>query len=198
MDKSENFQSFGKIARYNRPVLVTEKLDGTNAHVAIFPPADGGPQDVSGLCLATSSAGLRLYAGSRNRYLTLSSDNYGFAEWCASHADELFTLGAGRHYGEWWGRGIQRGYDLVGRRFSLFNTTRYASHDLPPSVGTVPVLYEGEHCTAEIRAVLHQLAAHGSHASPGFMRPEGVIVTHTASGSRFKITLENDDQRKSA
>lgn len=34
-----------------------------------------------------------------------------------------------------------------------------------------------------------------AHAAPGFMRPEGVVVYHSA-GQVFKALIENDDQPK--
>lgn len=43
---------------------------------------------------------------------------------------------------------------------------------------------------------LEQLRTRGSVAAPGFMKPEGVVVFHTASQQLFKVTLENDDERK--
>ncbi len=36
----------------------------------------------------------------------------------------------------------------------------------------------------------------GSVAAPGWMRPEGIIVYHTAAGVLFKVTCENDDKPK--
>jgi hypothetical protein len=35
------------------------------------------------------------------------------------------TLGAGRHFGEWWGAGVQRRYGQTAKRFSLFNVSKY-------------------------------------------------------------------------
>lgn len=37
---------------------------------------------------------------------------------------------------------------------------------------------------------------YGSFAAPGFMRPEGIIVYHSASGHVFKVLLEDDDRPK--
>lgn len=85
-----DFEGFPKTSRYSRGCIITEKLDGTNAQV--FVTDDG-----------------RLYAGSRNRWITPEDDNYGFAKWVRANAEELKLLGPGRHFGEWWGNGIQRG-----------------------------------------------------------------------------------------
>jgi hypothetical protein len=37
----------------------------------------------------------------------------------------------------------------------------------------------------------------GSQAARGFMRPEGVVIFHVASGQLFKKTIEGDEQPKS-
>jgi hypothetical protein len=34
-------------------------------------------------------------------------------------------------------------------------------------------------------------------AVPGFMRPEGVVIFHTASGTLYKKTVKDDHQPKS-
>lgn len=170
---SENdFVPFGKIPRLNREVIVSEKIDGTNAVVHV------------------SESG-EVRAGSRTRWITPDSDNYGFAQWVADHADELCELGPGRHYGEWWGRGIQRGYGLTERRFSLFNTSLWGAAR-PSCCGVVPELARGEDIRAATDSALHTLKTYGSVAAPGFLRPEGVVVYHVAANARFKVLLEND------
>src|SRR5687768_207065 len=85
------FQPFPKIARFSREIVITEKIDGTNAQVFI---------DESG----------NVIAGSRSRWITPQDDNFGFAKWVAENRIDLLGLGPGRHYGEWWGLGVQRGY----------------------------------------------------------------------------------------
>lgn len=172
------FVPFGKIPRLSRDVIVTEKLDGTNAQVVIG--EDGSVR-----------------AGSRTRWITPESDNYGFAGWVARHADELREgLGVGQHFGEWWGAGIQRRYGLTEKRFSLFNVGRWATETVPACCSVVPVLYEGPFCTVSIEQVVAALAKHGSVAAPGFMDPEGVIVFHTASRTLFKKTCKKDEAPK--
>ena len=101
------FRKFNKIARLSREIVVTEKIDGTNGLIAIG--EDGEFQ-----------------VGSRNQWITPEKDNAGFARWAYDHKGELMTLGVGFHYGEWWGQGIQRGYGLKEKRFSLFNTSRWS------------------------------------------------------------------------
>lgn len=193
------FRGFPKIARFSRPVIVTEKIDGTNAQV--FIGEDG-----------------EFLTGSRNRWITPDDDNYGFSRWAHEHKEELLTLGPGQHFGEWWGSGINRKYGLTNgeRRFSLFNVTRWCLHGqtpeaiptpdprviriqtvLPPCVGLVPVLWRGDFDQLRIDEVLDCLRAHGSYAAPGFMNPEGVVVFHMAGNVCFKKTLDNDGVPKS-
>ena len=107
------FTEFPKMARLSREVIVTEKIDGTNAQVCIG--EDGS-----------------MLAGSRTRWITPQDDNHGFAAWVEAHREELLTLGPGRHFGEWWGSGIQRGYGLKEKRFSLFNARRWCQHGAEP------------------------------------------------------------------
>ena len=157
----DTFQGFPKIPRMFRQVIVTEKIDGTNAQVII------------------SADGQRIRAASRNRFITPEADNFGFARWVHENRDELIALGPGRHFGEWWGAGIQRRYNLDHKRFSLFNTLRWNGGNPPPSCcGVVPVLYDGLMSETSIRESMSMLAAEGSVASPGFMNPEGVVVFH--------------------
>lgn len=179
------FKEFQKIARLSRDIIVSEKIDGTNAQV--FIGEDGA-----------------LMAGSRTRWITPDNDNFGFAAWVQAHRDELLTLGPGRHFGEWWGAGIQRRYGLTEKRFSLFNVHRWALHGtnvtrtqevLPPCCGLVPVLYQGPFDTTEVDRCIENLRINGSFAAPGFMNPEGVVVFHTAGNVCFKKTIGNDGHK---
>jgi len=179
------FKAFPKISRLSRDILVTEKIDGTNGIIAI---GENGEFQV----------------GSRNKWLTdefgnIQSDNAGFAQWATQHRDELMTLGVGYHYGEWWGKGIQRGYGLSEKRFSLFNVSRWSdeSDEVRPSCcHVVPILFAGTFDTLDIAYALSMLELNGSVASPGFMRPEGVVIFHTPSGHCYKKTIENDEKHK--
>lgn len=179
-----SFKEWPKIARLSRDIIVTEKLDGTNAQIII------------------SDDGTQIAAASRTRLITPEDDNFGFAGWVARNKESLLRLGPGRHYGEWWGLGIQRGYGLTEKRFSLFNVTRWGrsnsstntSIDGPFSV--VPVLYEGPFESEEIDRCMQWLEVEGSRAAPGFMKPEGIVIFHTASQHSYKKTLDKNDGHK--
>ena len=208
-----DFEPFPKIPRLNREILVTEKLDGTNAAIII---EDYGPTADPRIAAAIADdpqqviVDRHIYgigAQSRNRLITPNNetnkqaDNYGFAGWVADHAAELVRLlGPGRHFGEWWGQGIARNYGLDHKRFSLFNANRYDSAPFINNglVHVVPVLYRGSFSELQIKLMVHNLRDFGSVAASGFDRPEGIIVYHTAARQSFKVTLEGDDAPKSA
>lgn len=171
------FAPFPKIGRLSRDIIITEKLDGTNAQVCIT--EDG-----------------QMFVGSRTQWITPERDNFGFAKWAHEHRDELMTLGPGRHFGEWWGLGIQRNYGLKEKRWSLFNVRRWAEKPLPSCCSVVPVLATGDFRTDLVERTMEYLKAIGSAAAPGFMNPEGVVIFHTQSGAIFKKTFEKDDAGK--
>lgn len=183
------FEPFPKMARLSRECIISEKIDGTNAQVVIG--------FIEGATPVASFDGVHIYAGSRSRFILpgKATDNFGFAGWVFDNADELLKLGEGRHFGEWWGKGIQRGYGLNEKRFSLFNTHVWAL-ERPACCHVVPVLWQGEFCTSEVDRQLHMLHRFGSRASPGFMNPEGVVVWHAAGKVGFKKTF--DDKHKEA
>lgn len=204
------FETFPKIPRWSRDIIITEKLDGTNAAIYVDP--------------ATGA----VFAASRKRWITPESDNFGFARWVKEHEAELREgLGPGRHFGEWWGQGIQRGYGLREKRFSVFNVQRWhdpimvqegrslvlgeKSTPVPAIVSVVPVIYYGPMYTDEgggvkgnpVQGSLDLLDLRGSFAAPGYRYeegqskgPEGIVIYHTASRTLFKKTLENDEKGK--
>lgn len=212
-----DFEKFPKIPRLNRDITISEKLDGTNAAVLIenFCRYDEG--DVLEPDMVVRAGDIyRVQAQSRNRLITpgKTTDNYGFAAWVQANAAELVEiLGPGRHFGEWWGTGIARGYGLESQRnFSLFRPRAdWHPVELEPAAGmtggtvldVVPVLYSGpfrvrNEANGEdpIGEVMWELRHIGSVAAPGFMNPEGIIVYHTAAGQLFKVTCEDDDKPK--
>lgn len=173
------FEPFPKIARLTRPVIVTEKIDGTNAQVIIT--EDG-----------------QIGAASRTRLISpgKDTDNYGFAAWVQDNKEELMKLGPGRHFGEWFGKGIQRNYGLDERRFALFNVRRWNKDNpnIPSCCTVVPTIYVGT--SLNLDGVMYELSVSGSWAVPGFMQPEGIIIFHSASNTLFKKTFEKDDTGK--
>lgn len=194
----EPFTPFPKMARLSREVIISEKIDGTNAQIYI---TDDG----------------RMLTGSRTRWITPEDDNFGFAAWARDNKDELMQLGPGHHFGEWWGQGIQRKYGLNERRFSLFNVSRWCLHgETPKPIATadprivkmqdvlprfchlVPVLRRGINISTLAESALYELTQRGSVAAPGFMRPEGIVVFHVAGNVGFKMTLDNDGVPKSS
>jgi hypothetical protein len=196
--KEHPFTPFPKLARLQREVIITEKIDGTNAQILI---TDDG----------------RMLTGSRTRWITPEDDNFGFAAWARDHKDELMQLGPGHHFGEWWGQGIQRKYGLNERRFSLFNVSRWCLYGktpkpiptgdprivkmqdvLPACCHLVPILWQGLFTAAWPEQMLTRLNNGGSQAAPGYMHPEGIVVFHTAGNVGFKMTLDNDGVPKSS
>lgn len=200
------FIEFPKIPRLNRDICITEKIDGTNGAIGI------------------TNEGI-VYAQSRNRILSTSSkseDNMGFARWVEQNAEILRSLGPGLHFGEWWGIGIGRGYDIFERRFSLFNVSRWERdvsgkillEDMRSkgvSIYCVPVIYEGpwnyldnsmplgiskNYNRFAPEAAVDQLREFGSLAVPGYRHPEGIIVYHKAGNLLFKATCEKDEEWK--
>lgn len=172
------FQPWPKIPRLNREIVVTEKLDGTNA--AVFINEDGTLGHIQ----------------SRSRIITPEDDNYGFAKYVHANKSTFESLGAGLHFGEWWGQGIQRGYNMTEKRFSLFNSSRWNEETLPVGLYVVPTIYTGIFDSNAIEQAVDRLRTGGSIASSGFNKPEGIIVYHTAANQYYKVTLEKDEAHK--
>ena len=198
------FVKFPSVARLNRAITITEKIDGTNGAIGIVAAKD--IHEFAPTYVSTLTGEYHVYAQSRTRIITPKDDNHGFARWVWENAEQLINvLGPGLHFGEWWGSGIQRGYGLPKgeKRFSLFNTRRWElleQHSIP-ELCVVPVLYEGPFDNNRISRpwewALNGLQGDGSHAAPGFMRPEGVVIYHHHANMCFKVTLENDEVPKS-
>jgi RNA ligase. len=207
------FKEFQKIPRFYRDIIVTEKIDGTNAQVTIVDSRlEPDPAIAAAPVALISDLAFAVYAGSRNRFLSVKDDNFGFARWVQENAAGLSLLGPGEHFGEWWGSGIQRGYGLEKgqKRFSLFNVGRWTTdmnapdeYELVPPVpglGVVPVLFQGAQINASgqdmVREALRKLEFSGSAAAPGFKKPEGVVVYHTHARQYVgKVTLGNDGHK---
>lgn len=164
------FVKYGKTERFKPEAMnitITEKIDGTNGQIIIN-------ED-------------NIIVGSRNRVITPENDNYGFARWVYDNEEEIRKLGIGRHYGEWWGEGIQKNrYNAEGNHFSIFNTRRPAD-TLPDIVKQVPILYTGiydYHIIMDEFEALRPLSVLGGH------NPEGIIIEFHMTGKRYKMTYD--------
>lgn len=181
------FRGFGKLQRLydsRHGVVITEKVDGTNGAIHV---RDGRVVGVQ----------------SRKRLIYPGKDNFGFATWVSENNDLIAEiLGDGLHYGEWYGKGIQRGYGLDERRFALFNTSRWkdlAHPDLPQLHG-VPELYSGsieesglDTAVSEALAVLQDT---GSGVNPGYQNYEGIVVHFPDSQTSFKHVVNSPGSKK--
>lgn len=159
------FRGWPKIPRWqNETYVITEKIDGTNGCIVITEYGD-------------------IFAQSRSKILdeTKYGDNYGFCKWVMGNRDDLLQLGVGYHFGEWWGQSIQRNYGLTERRFSLFNVWM---PEIPECVSKVPII---ENTLEKAVARINEC---GSQAAPGFMKPEGLVLTATQNrGVRYKYIM---------
>lgn len=145
-------------------VVITEKIDGTNACIII---QDGNIVGIQ----------------SRKRLITPTDDNYGFASWVTDNREELIGLGEGYHYGEWAGEGIQRNpLGMEGKSLFLFNTFRWGEHNPPPSIcKIVPVIYDGPFHGDAISDAMKSLDGKGA---------EGVVAYFCRSRRYEKHTFE--------
>lgn len=180
----EDFIKFPKITRLSKETItITEKIDGTNGQIYIRKDSEG---------IYT------LRAGSRNQWLDKNNHNHHFYDFVMQNAAELLkVLGEGRHYGEWYGQGINRNYGLKENRFALFNTHRWNNENKPSCCEVVPILgeytYQGLHW---INYNFDELKRNGSHAVKGFMKPEGLMIYLHNLGKYYKVLLEDDDKHK--
>lgn len=202
------FKVWPKIPRLFREIVISEKIDGTNSAVIIQETeGDPGPEVLS--MVQRDGKYYEVAAQSRNRLIFpgKTTDNYGFAGFVQKNAEELFTLlGPGRHYGEWWGKGIQKRYQNAHptiRGFALFNTEKYKDlHVWLPMDGGIEVLiepvhvmYQGPYSEQAIRDTLEQLKKYGSWTSPSDSA-EGIVIFHTQSRQTYKVTLDGNDAGK--
>lgn len=194
------FEPWPKIPRLMKDIVITEKIDGTNAGIYVDPAeclAGHGPEDA------------KVYAASRKRWITPEKDNFGFARWVEENAATLAAdLGPGMHFGEWWGQGIQRKYDMDHKRFSLFNIRKWGAQTAnedprcarkgshieskgericacreergeaefeTPNLDVVPVLYEGPFEPEEIRCGLILDGAPWAHCMK-YLRIDGSVA----------------------
>ena len=163
------FKAWPKIPRLENEIYhITEKIDGTNACIIVT-------EEV-------------LFAQSRTKLITPESDNYGFAKWVERNGEVLKSeLPIGHHFGEWWGNGIQRNYDQPTKLFSLFNPRLRGT-----CCSNVPALASCGHkeLNETIEFWVNKLKTEGSVASPGYMRPEGVVVYAEQAGTHWKVIFD--------
>ncbi len=175
------FIKYLKTKRFTSNIIITEKIDGTNAQ------------------LVWDEDHQILRCGSRNRYLNYSyePDNFGFAAWVDKNREVLtkyFKDFDYPIYGEWWGKGIQRGYEVDQKYFSIFHTGLFGDK-IPQElynigVRYVPVLYEGLNVDDPIHTIYHQLFDQGSKLKYNYMNPEGICIFFKDTGTIFKMTYE--------
>lgn len=203
------FQKFDSIARLYRDVVITEKIDGMNCGIHIAKVDKYSSTSETGAMFAISIDGQwwHVTAQSRKTLLYLNNDANGFASWVFKNSRELITLlGPGSHYGEWWGKGIQRSYHQPRNYFSLFNTKRWKVGMVEHIDGlqVVPVLYEGVFSDEANRGALERLKLCGSIAARMVddrkldFRAEGIVGWHTALNLYYKVTLNGDGHKGAA
>lgn len=179
------FQKFPKISRLsNEMITITEKIDGTNGQICVW-------RDKRGL--------VHIRAGSRNKWLDEKNTNFGFYNFVMDNSIELMEgLGEGRHYGEWYGKGINRNYGLEDRRFALFNTQRWNKENKPSCCEVVPVIQQSDALDFIANSYLtaNDLRHSGSHVVPGYMKPEGIIIYLHNLGRYYKVLLVDDNTHK--
>ena len=167
---TKEFKEFNSIPRLSKDMIITEKLDWTNACVVI-------------------TEDWEVFAQSRSRIVTIWDDNYWFAWRVEENKEELKKLWVGYHYWEWWWKWIQRKYWMDNNVFSLFV---FRWEELPSCVSVVPRLYEWPFDTNKIEEIMAKLKEHWSYAKEWFMNPEWIVIFHTWSYQVYKKTFEND------
>jgi hypothetical protein len=159
-----DFKKFSKIEWLDSVTMtITQKMHGTNAQILIQKNSDGE---------------LEMHCGSKTRWLTPVSDNYGFCQWANENKEELINfLGEGRHYGEWCGPGINSGEGLEEKTLFLFEFWKHKDKpSFPKNVRCVPVLHRGAFSPDFIKLNMLKLKYDGSYAVSGFYNVEGAVI----------------------
>ena len=196
------FEPWPKIPRLYSECTITEKIDGTNAQILILDKRVDAVNvaAVGGQYKETDSG--YIFAFSRKKQIWPGSDNFGFASWVYENAQEIESvLGFGRHFGEWWGQGVQRGYGLKEKRFSLFDSHNCGwlndpdmrkEYGVKSNLFAVPQLWKGRFSFGVLREAVQILEENGSLAALGFDKPEGVVVYFRDAHQNFKFVIEGD------
>lgn len=185
------FKPFPSIKRINNAHMqITQKIHGSNAQILITTEVPG---DAEGLLVHVGGINYRVFVGSRTRWIKPDSDNYGFATFVYNNAEEFVNkLGVGQHFGEWAGPGINSGEGLTEKTFVIFDYWKYpAERPLPPQTRVMPVLYTGGMDLSQIELVMQDLKQNGSKLVPGFMRPEGAVIS--IDGVRYKKVFNAEE-----
>lgn len=194
------FKAFPKIEALKKAgMVITQKIHGTNAQINIIPIPENIEEAsewmIKGQYPSFEVDGkyFAIFCGSRTRWIYPGDDNYGFATFVHSNAEEFIRkLGPGRHDGEWAGPGVNSGEGLDQKTFVLFDFWKYPpERPLPPQTVVVPVLYQGPMDLQQIDKVMTELKTTGSKLALGFMRPEGIVVT--VNGTRYKKVFDAEE-----
>lgn len=172
------FKEFGKILHIGKLwMAITQKIHGSNAQIYIYQGPNGE---------------LDLMCGSRNRWLSVDDDNFGFCNFVMEHKQDFIEkLGVGRHFGEWTGPGINSGEGLTQKIFVLFNWHRWTGKQLPPRCVPVPLLYRGAISLDKITETMDKLKQDGSMLVAGYMKPEGAVIE--IDGQFYKNVFDNEE-----
>jgi len=168
-------------------MLITEKIDGTNAMFVI--------EDKKLTLLGTHRRQLLMIGDPKliEHYQHIPDLEYreslmaeeprrahfGFVGWCEDHKEELESIGDGVYYGEWVTpevKGCQR-YPYEGPpKLFLFCPQRWPEQRPQPAcLDLVPTLYRGPFNEEMIQTVIDELDG-DSVAFPGSDNPEGIII----------------------
>lgn len=182
----ESFPAYPKTKRLeSETITISEKIDGTNGLIRVRTHLDGTKD---------------ILAGSRSKWLftdgTKTWDNHGFGQWVRDNELELSKLPDGDHYGEWYGRGINRNYGMKDRKFMLFNRERYVNlEEIPNCVELETVLFNNASIygiDVVINGLEIEMDEKGSTHVPGFDRPEGLILRFKLAGKVYKEIFSKD------
>ena len=190
-----SYPSFSSIERLeNLYCHITEKVDGTNGLIYIGDKYEAYyPYEL-------------IRFGSRNRWITTEDDNCGFANFFSQYKAELDDIidlirlekgevekgYSSQIYGEWFGKGIQRGYNLEAKFFMPFSEY-FATKMIDAGIAHIkmPVtLYSGKFSVEILEGCMNKLKDEGSQVVPGYNRPEGVVVYFPKHNFRLKETFE--------
>lgn len=175
------FIKWPKIKRFPAGMfcVVTEKIDGTNA------------------CIAIDEDGKLSHVQSRSRVLSVENDNHGLCKWATENKEEVELLGPGYHFGEWAGPKINRNrHQLTENKFYLFPTNKWLPRILsgddsdywpfPAGVQTVPLLYSGTYSDGLMLELMDKLKNSREYD------PEGLVLFFPEMGGSLKFKFDDD------